>query len=407
MTMRGLIKLTLAGLLLFSAAWAQVPGAAIDTVQINNYLARQVETTRIPGLVAMVTDESEVLYSAAYGRRDVGRDIAMSRDTIFRIASMTKPVTSLAVMMLIEDGLLALEDPVADYLPELADPPVFDGFAQDENGYLTRAAARSITVRHLLTNTSGIGYGFSNEVLSRLEGDRPNEIFPLVHEPGARWTYGASTRVLGWLVEELSGIPLERFFRERIFEPLGMETTFYTVPSANTGRVTTVHRLTEDGLVEQQNPEEITSPANGDGGLHSTAGDYIRFIQLFLRGGRTESGEQLVSEPTIDRMAANHIGDLRIVEQPAANPALTRPFPLGAGRDSFGLGFQITGEHENSDLRRPGSLSWAGIFNTQFWIDPASGIGAVLLMQYLPFYDEAAIDTLLGFEGMVYPPLLE
>jgi CubicO group peptidase (beta-lactamase class C family) len=267
-----------------------------------------------------------------------------------------------------------------------------------------------MTIRHLLTHTSGLGYAFSNHTLAALVGSEPGASvtrFPLLHDPGARWTYGESTRVLGTLVEEVSGQALEAFLSERIFVPLGMSDTFYNVPAPKVGRVVTIHRTTEDGLVEAPNGAEVTSPANGDGGLSSTAADYAKFIQLFLNNGRAPNGVRLLSEATVELMGENHIGAVFVEQQPAAVPALSDPFPLGAGRDKFGLGFQITAAHNDPFARSPGSMAWAGIFNTEFWIDPARAVGGVLLMQYLPFYDEAAIETLQGFERRVFEGLAD
>jgi CubicO group peptidase (beta-lactamase class C family) len=263
----------------------------------------------------------------------------------------------------------------------------------------------------LLTHTSGLGYAFSNATLAQLLASEPPGAsvtrLPLLHDPGARWTYGENTRVLGTLVEQVSGQPLEEFLTERIFTPLGMSDTFYRVPGEKSSRVVTVHRPTSDGLVEAPNPAEIISPPNGDGGLHSTASDYAKFIRLLLSGGRAPNGTRLLSEATVELMGRNHIGTVRVELQPGAIPTLSEPFPLGAGRDTFGLGFQITGAHDSAFERAPGSMSWAGLFNTEFWIDPQRGIGGVLLMQYLPFYDADAIETLQGFERRVYEGLAD
>ena len=203
---------------------------------------------------------------------------------------------------------------------------------------------------------------------------------PLVHEPGTRWTYGESTRVLGTLVETISGQDLESFMRERIFEPLGMTETSYSVPRESTARVATIHRMTDEGLLEAPNPDTVSSPGNGDGGLNSTAEDYARFIRLFLNDGVAPDGRRLISSQSIAAMGANNIGDVRVSMQHTTNPAVSEDFPLGAGTDTFSLGFQRT-EDPNGPGRSAGSLAWAGIFNTQFWIDPARGIGGVLLMR--------------------------
>src|SRR5688572_1790394 len=390
----------------FSIAQNRLPTSA----EIDAYLATVVRDTRIPGIVALAVDADRVIYTGAFGKQDVAAGVPMAADSIFRIASMTKPVTSVAVMMLVQEGDIGLDDPISQYLPAFEDKPVIEGFNAADKTYTVRAAAGPVTVRHLLTHTSGLGYAFSNQTLAALVGAEPGAsvtAFPLLHDAGARWTYGESTRVLGTLVEEVSGEALDDFMAERIFAPLGMSDTFYKVPAPKTGRVVTVHRTTADGLVEAPNPAEVTAPVYGDGGLHSTAADYAKFIQLFLNDGRAPNGMRLLSEATVALMGENHIGAILVEQQPAALPALSEPFPLGAGRDKFGLGFQITGPHSDKLSRSPGSMSWAGIFNTEFWIDPKRGIGGVLLMQYLPFYDVAAIETLQGFERRVYEGLVD
>jgi CubicO group peptidase (beta-lactamase class C family) len=227
----------------------------------------------------------------------------------------------------------------------------------------------------------------------------------LLHDPGDKWTYSASTRVLGLVVEELSGTPVDMFFRSEIFEPLGMRDTAFGVPPHNVRRVVTVHRRIDGRLVEEPNPPELQNPVRGDGGLFSTARDYGAFMQMLLNDGRLDGG-QILTEQSAKAMGENQIGTIVVEELPAANPALTRPFPLGAGRAKFGLGFQIAAHDERYvRLRSPGSLSWAGIHNTHFWIDPTRRIAGVLLMQVLPFYDDAAIRTLRGFEALVYAAL--
>jgi methyl acetate hydrolase len=390
---------------------AGVVGAAESgRAALDGYLESRLRETGIPGLVAMVVDHNGPRYTGAFGAQDVAGKIPMRADTIFRIASMTKPVTSLAVMMLVEEQKLGLDDPIEKHLPEFAHPRVIESFFPLDRTYTTRPAVRSITVRHLLTHTSGLGYGFSSLTLAQLQGEGADakplpSPLPLLHDPGSMWSYGESTRVLGRLVEKLSGQPLDEFLRKRIFEPLGMQETGYAVPTEKLGRVVTVHRWTDGRLVEVPNGNEVRSPVQGDGGLNSTAADYAKFIALFLNHGRTHDGRQLVQESTLVLMGRNHIGGVRVRLQEAAVPALSAVFPLGAGRDTFGLGFQVTGSPAVKDMRSPGSLSWAGIYNTEFWIDPEKGIGGILLMQYLPFYDKAAIDTLKGFEQRVYQGL--
>jgi methyl acetate hydrolase len=396
---------------LFAIASAVVQAAAPERhAEINRYLTAQLGTTPIPGMVAAIVDKNGLRYTGAFGKQDVAGNVPMKSDTIFRIASMTKPVTSLAIMMLVEEGKIGLDDPIEKYLPEYANPQVIDVFYPIDRSYTTRPAASSISVKHLLTHTSGLAYPFSSLTLSQLQGSGPDQKplpnpLPLMHDPGAEWTYGESTRVLGKLVEKVSGKELEAFMRERIFVPLGMTDTSYDVPVAKTARVVTIHRWEGGRLVETPNAGSVASPHNGDGGLSCTAADYAKFIQMFLNEGRAPDGKQLVSAHTVQLMAQNHTGTVRVRLQDAAAPAVSAVFPLGAGRDSYGLGFQVTASPAVPNQRSPGSLAWAGIFNTEFWIDPARGVGGILLMQYLPFYDKAAIETLIGFEQRVYQTL--
>lgn len=373
---------------------------------ITAWLQEAAENTRIPGMVALVVNRDGILYQGSFGQRDVGRDLPMTDDTIFRIASMTKPVTSLAVMMLVEEGRVTLDDPIEKYLPELGGREVFATFDYETGAYTARPAATSITIRHLLTHTSGLGYAFASREMNTLIGSdfsASATAWPLMHDPGAAWSYGESTRVLGRLVEVVSGEELFAFMQQRILVPLQMHDTFYDVPVAKNVRLATTHAMTDGTLVETPNPEQTTSAQLGDGGLSSTAADYSRFIRLFLNSGQLEGSGQLLSEAGIADMGRNHSAvKVRLME--STNTSVSMDFPLGAGVDSFGLGFQIT-ESALEYMRGVGSMAWAGIYNTEFWIDPGNGIGAVLMMQYLPFYDDAAIDTLVGFEQRIYQHL--
>jgi CubicO group peptidase (beta-lactamase class C family) len=401
----GIVLSVLLGAPSFAQIGLDNPGA------IDAFLERQVAETPIPGVVAMAVDRDSIIYGSAFGARDVAGGRPMTMDTIFRIASMTKPITSAAVMMLVEEGKVALDDPIGRFFPEFRGKEVIDEFNPDDGSYTTRPATGEITIRHLMTHSSGLGYAFSSHVLQRLTRGESNASatdFPLLHDPGTRWSYGESTRVLGRLVEQVSGQALDTFMQERIFAPLGMTETSYRVPAYMMPRVATVHRLVDGEMVETPNEASI-DPAQiqGDGGLNSTAADYAKFIQMLLNGGRASNGRQLLSAATVISMGENHMGDVRVSLQDAAAPQLAKQFPLGAGRDGFGLGFQVTGPPQESYSRAPGSMSWAGIFNTEFWIDPERGVGAVLLMQYLPFYDSDAIATLIGFEQRLYRELEE
>ena len=364
-----------------------------------------------PGVVALIVSRDRVLYQGAAGKLAVTHDTAMPQNAIFLIASMTKPVTSVAIMILLEEGKLKLDDPVSKYLSGFDNLQVITTFNDKDGTYETRPAKRPMTIRHLLTHTSGIGYGFSNPIVDRLtEATKKDEWqLPLLNDPGDKWNYGASTVVLGMIIEKISGESLETYFQRHIFEPLGMEDTSYAVPLTKQSRVATVHRHIDGQLQEQPRRSSIPStpaaPFFGDGGLYSTAQDYGRFIQMLLNGGHLGTAK-ILSEKSVKMMGENNIGSIFVELQPSANPSLAKPFPLGAGHDKFGLGFQIaSGDPQYTRFRTAGSLSWAGIYNTEFWIDPVQHIGGVMMMQVLPFYDDGAIRTLRDFEKLVYQNL--
>jgi methyl acetate hydrolase len=373
---------------------------------LSGFLRERVAHGDVPAVVALVVNRDAVLFLDGAGKRDVAKNAPIAADTIFRIASMTKPITSLGVMMLYEEGKIGLDDPVTKYLPEFEQVRVLTRFDGADGTYDARPPARPITIRHLLTHTSGIGYAFSDARLAKIDdGKKTAAELPLLHDPGDKFTYGQNTAVLGRVVEKVAGQPLDAFLRARIFTPLDMRDTFFVVPADKIDRVVTVHGKTAGVLTERPNPATVQSPVRGDGGLFSTARDYGTFLQLFLNGGR-RGATRLVSEASIRTMTSNQIGRVVVEQQSAADVSRTAPFPLGAGKDKFGLGFQIeSAPVADRGLRSEGSYSWGGINNTHFWVDPQRAVAGVVLMQVLPFYDESCIKVLRGFERIAYREL--
>jgi len=381
--------------------------SAAGAAAISKQLAGAVERGDTPGVVALVVDRDGVLYEGAAGKLDVGRNIPMPTNAIFNIASMTKPVTSVAIMMLLEEGKLKLDDPVSKYLSGFDNLKVITKFNEADGSYETRPAKRAMTIHHLLAHTSGIGYAFCNPIVARLQrGTQKSEWeLPLLSDPGDKWNYSASTRVLGMIVEKVTGQNLEAYYQQRLFKPLGMVDTSYAVAPDKQSRLSMTHTRASGKMEEQPRgtiPSTPTAPFRGDGGLYSTVRDYSQFMRMLLNGGHLGS-TKILTENSVRMMGENAIGSIFVEQQPAADPQRTKPFPLGAGHDKFGLGFQIASKDDRyAKFRSPGSMSWAGIFNTEFWIDPERHIGGVQMMQLLPFYDDGAIRTLRDFEEIVY-----
>lgn len=370
---------------------------AADRRAIDTALQEAVDRREIPGVVALATTAREVVYQGAFGRRVARDDTPLAEDAVFQIMSMTKPVTSVATMMLVEEGTIGIDDAVGDYLPDYRQMEVIERWDPGTDSLVTRPAIGPVTIRQLLANTSGMGYGFCSPRLFSLEQVRGSLSTrgPLLHEPGERFTYSPGTRVLGELIATVSEMPLQSFFEERIFAPLGMTDTAFEHPDPPT-RLVPPHCWAFRGLVPMDPMPVFVA---GDGGLHSTADDYGRFLRCLLGGGAP-----LLAPETFTGMLESQLGSGTVTEQPEVNPGLARPFPINAGRDTFGLGFQIETVGAPG-LRAPGSFSWSGLFNTHFWGDPARGIGGIILMQVLPFYDARAMAAFAAFERGVYRAL--
>ncbi len=369
-----------------------------STIVLSSFLSDAVSHGDVPGVVVLVTTRDRVIYHEAFGKMNVAQGVEMRKDAIFRIASMTKALTSAGVMMLVEEGRLGLDDEVGKYLPAFRDKQVISRLDLAAGTYETRPARHAMTIRQLLTHTSGIGYSWSDPglaMIAKLTGKTSTTELPLVHEPGEKWTYGAGPRVLGEVIEKITGLGIEVFLETRIFQPLGMPDTGYSIAAAKRERVVTQHQHKDGGITEIPNPETIAGPPRGDGGLLSTAADYSRFVQMMLNRGQLGS-VRLLKPETVREMGVNHTGEVKVRLQPSSKPDFSNPFPLGAGDDVWGLGFQV------ATMQRPGSMSWAGIHNTFFRIDPKEELGIIILMQTLPFYNEAALRVLQGVETRVY-----
>jgi methyl acetate hydrolase len=388
-----------------AGGWPLAAGAQTSSGALDGALRKAVEDKVVPGVVAMATDRRRTLYQGAFGVADAATGRALGADALFRIASMTKAITTTAAMQLLEQGRFGLDDPVERYLPAFARLQVLESFDGATGAYRVHPATRIATVRHLMTHTSGLGYPFTSPTVRdfkpRAGEDYP--VGPLVFEPGEQWLYGTSTDWLGKLVEAISGRPLDEYFRLRILEPLGMPDTFYNVPADKQARLVAVHHRGADGAIVKDDvqPPPTVNPIIGGGGLSSTASDYIRFVRMILNDGELD-GVRILKADTVAAMARNQIGSLGVPALKTALPQRSDDFSFVAdGRDKWGLGFLITVDAVPGK-RSAGSLSWGGIYNTYFWIDRTRGVAGVILTQFLPFADRKALALYDTFERGVY-----
>lgn len=354
--------------------------------RIDELLEQHVKDQRIPGAVALIVRNGKIVYYKAFGYSDVERRSSLKKDDIFRIASQSKAITSLAVMMLWEEGKFLLDDPVSKYIPEFKNPKVLKTFDKDDTTFTTEPAQREITIRHLLTHSSGIDYpvigssefkaiyakagvpsGIGNDREILADKMKLLATMPLKHEPGERFTYGLNTDMLGYLIEIWSGLSFDQFLKTRIFDPLGMKDTYFYLPKNKHDRLVALHG-NRDGKVyklesaaydamDTNYPKLKGSYFSGGAGLSSTVEDYAKFLQVFLNGGEF-NGSRLLSRKTVDLMLTDQLPDLN---------------------NEFGLGFGL--ETEKNDYRSPasiGTFSWGGAFSTQYWADPAEKLIGVI-----------------------------
>ena len=365
--------------------------------RVNKMMQGYIDDGKLASGLTMLARHGETFHFEPYGVLDLESGVPVERDTLFRIYSMTKPITSAAVMMLYEEGHFSLDDPVGKFIPELASLKVYDGMG--ETGMRLVDQQSPITIRHLLTHTSGLSYGFHQdspvEAMYR-EADitDPDSTMqdmveklgklPLVTQPGAKWRYSNATDVLGYLVEVVSGLPFDRYLQDNVLDPLGMQDTSFYVAEENLDRLATVYGASTNGKIapldnpmvnRQRRPHTLFS---GGGGLVSTGSDYMRFCQMLLNGGAF-GDQRLLAPKTVEMMRSNHLTDD------------LKPFAVGQSNASdtkgcgFGLGFRVVMDiAQHGIIGSNGIYSWGGAASTVFWIDPQEDLVAILLTQFMP-----------------------
>ena len=367
--------------------------------EISGAIQKYIDNNETGGAMTMVARKGEVVHFETYGMQNKKAGTPVAENTIFRIFSMTKPITTTALMMLYEEGKVKLDDPVEKYIPEFADVKVYHKDGQQ------LPAKNKMTVRHILSHSSGLSYGWDPTPVDTMY-QKANFWFsaslkqmiqkiaslPLNFEPGTQWKYGVSTDVAGYLVEVISGQPFDQFLKEHIFEPLKMEDTGFHVPEDKHARLATVYSKDKEGnLIEMHTPtvDHFYQPApyaSGGGGLVSTASDYMTFAQMLLNGGEI-NGVRILKKETVDMMRSNQLAD---------------GVKYGPGK-SFGLGFDIMMDVEKAEgIGSNGTYSWSGLANTYFWIDPEQEMVLMVWTQFLPHGTPMSSE----FKKMVYEALV-
>ncbi|MES2777912.1 MAG: serine hydrolase domain-containing protein [Bacteroidota bacterium] len=380
----------------------------IDSV-INKYVANEW----LGGAVTIIVKDGQVVQYKGYGYDDIGTKKPLSKDAIFRIASQTKAIVSVAVMMLYEEGKFLLNDPIENYIPEFKNATVLEKFNEADSSFTTVPAKRRITIKDLLTHTSGISYAVigikeMNAIYAKAGipsgigelkadlGDKMKTLakLPLANQPGQKFTYGLSTDVLGYLVEKLSGVTLDEYLRKKIFVPLGMKDSYFNLPADKFNRLATLYTEDADHHVIRQlqdrsgispdYPKQKTGYFSGGAGLSSTAYDYAIFLQMMLNKGSL-NGVHILSPRVVEMMTQNQIGDLMV------------------GNNKFGLGFEITGEKSAAESpKNAGSFAWGGYFGTTYWADPRENLVCLIMTQQTP---NSHGDLSKKFEVLVYQAL--
>jgi CubicO group peptidase (beta-lactamase class C family) len=362
--------------------------------RVHDVLQGYIDRGEVAGTVALVARKGRVVHMEAQGLSDLETKKPMTTDAIFRLASMTKPITSIAVMMLHEEGRFLLDDPISKFLPEFKNPKVAVANAPNERadgGYRVVPAEREITVRHILTHSAGLASGTAGptmDLVKNLAAGRNREkdvladyigrlaALPLNFQPGTAWEYGPGTDVCGRLVEVVSGRTLDQFFRERILGQLGMDDTWFYLPDAKLARLTTAYKKGDRGALEKlpaPGPaSRVSRYYSGGGGLAGTAEDYFRFAQMLLNGGQLD-GKRLVSRKTIEMMTTSNIGRIPLWQESLRGY-------------SFGLGFRVRERlGESLTLGSPGEYGWGGAYGTYFWVDPKEQMVGILMAQLMPY----------------------
>jgi CubicO group peptidase (beta-lactamase class C family) len=383
--------------------------------RIDEAMNEWVQKGWMQGGEALIARDGKIVYYKAAGYNDLDTKAPLAKDGIFRIASQTKAITSVAIMILFEEGKLLLSDPVSKYIPSFKKQTVLDKLNTADTTYTTVPATREVTIKDLLTHTSGIGYAMigskeSNAIYAKnkltagiggtneslLEAMTRLGTLPLMHQPGQKWTYGLNTDLLGCLVEVISGMTLNDFFRTRIFEPLGMKDTYFTIPKEKANRLVNIYTEDSTGHLTKSKGNLLNGPVgpdypllekkyySGGAGLSSPIYDYAVFLQMLLNGGEY-NGKRILGRNTVRMMTMNQLGDAEF-----------------RGDDKFGLGFQIISEKNGNVPAQAGTFSWGGAYSTSYWVDPKE---KMVMLFYRQLQRTTHGDVVEKFRALTYAAL--
>ncbi len=379
-------------------------------MSISETLLKKLQDANIPFASVAVTNNQETIFSEHFGTQIVGEEKAVDSSTIYRIASMTKPIVSLAALLLVQKGSLKLDDYAEDYVTELKDLKVanlIDGEIHYED------AKEKITIHHLLAHTSGFAYDFHDPALTKLLADEKIAPLtdkagafmkvPLSYQPGTKWEYGVGLDWMGVIIEKVSGQSLNAFIKESIFQPLGMNNSSFDPDDLGKEKLAEMHLMQEAEFIRSTElfDDSVQDFYSGGGGILSTVEDYCKFMRIFLNDGQVD-GQEFLAKELLEKMMTNQAGDLNYDFQPTFNPILVKEnewFPEIKKKWSYGF---LVNLEDIPERRKAGSLAWSGIFNTYFWIDPESKIAGTVMMQLSPHYDEKCKGILEALEKAVY-----
>ncbi|WP_428672543.1 serine hydrolase domain-containing protein [Reyranella sp.] len=383
-------------------------------VAVDRLLEDSVGKGEVPGVVAVATDSKGTTYEGGFGKRVLGQPAEMTPDTVVWMASMTKAITGAAAMQQVERGKIGLDAPAKEVIPYLGEVEVLEGFGADGKPR-TRKPRRDITLRHLLTHTAGFSYEIWNaDIISYqtamgvpgITGCENKALTtPLLFDPGERWDYGINIDWAGKMVEATSGKKLGQYLKDNVLGPLGMDSTAFFITPAMRERLARIHHRGPDGSLTPDMALEIPQQPEfemGGGGLYGTAGDYAKFVRMMLNQGRSDRGDQVLKPDTVAQMSKNAMGDTKVCLLKTAIPPLSNDAEFFPGIDKqWGLSFMINNAPAPTG-RSAGSLAWAGLANTYYWIDQAKGVGGVYATQILPFADTKSLPLFHAFEKAVY-----